>query len=482
MAALLAIFTAVLLVFSQTPVTAQAAKHYTELSFPPVPEIQLPSYRREQLDNGIVVYLLEDHELPLVQGTALFRTGSRFEPADRVGLAELTGQVLRTGGTQSHPVADLNRQLEDRAAFIEASIGRTQGSVGFNALTEDMDAIFGLFTEIIQEPAFAEEQVELAKIQQRGEIARRNDDPDEISRREFGKLIYGASSPYARTVEYKTLEPISRADLVRFYQQSFQPQGMILGIVGDFDSDSMLALVREKFGSWRPSTPPLPDTLSPVQQTQTNGVFLVNQPQLTQSYVGIGQLGGDRRDPDFPVLGVINEVMNGFGGRLFNQVRSRQGLAYSVYGYWAANYDYPGIFIAGGQTRTEATVPFIQTVKKELERLRREPITEAELKAAQDSVLNSFVFNFQDNGQILSRLLTYEYYGYPADFIFKFRQGVEKTTVQDVQRVAKTHLQPNQWVTLVVGPENSLRPTLKTLGSKGSVTSIDVTIPSPPAS
>jgi zinc protease len=161
-------------------------------------------------------------------------------------------------------------------------------------------------------------------------------------------------------------------------------------------------------------------------------------------------LGGQFNSPDYPALDVLNGVLNGFGGRLFNSVRSRQGLAYSVYGSWSPRYDYPGVFFAGGQTRSEATVPFIKGIQTEIEKLKSELVTPAELAYAKDSVLNSFVFNFENPSQTLSRLMRYEYYGYPADFLFRYQKAVEATTAADVQRVAQTYLKPENLVTLVV--------------------------------
>ncbi len=462
------------------PAVAATAKHYTELEFAPLPEIQIPEYTRYQLDNGIVVYLMEDHELPLIGGTALIRTGDRLEPADKVGLASLVGEVMRTGGTTEHSGDELNQLLEQRAASVEAGIGTTAGSASFSALSEDLDMVFDLFAEVIQKPAFAPEKLELAKSQQAGQIARRNDEPSDIAGREFSKLIYGESSPYARTVEYATLNNISREDVVDFYEEYFHPQNMILGIIGDFDSATMRSLIEEKFGNWIPTSQPPKPTVPPVSQSKTGGVFLVNQPQLTQSYVQIGHIGGQFNSPDYAALDVLNGVMNGFGGRLFNEVRSRQGLAYSVYGYWSPAFDYPGTFVAGGETRSDATVPFIRGILSEIEQLRTTPVTPEELAYAKDQVLNSFVFNFQDPGQTLSRLMRYEYYGYPEDFLFRYQQAVKATTVEDVQRVAQKYLQPDNIVTLVVGNASAIQPPLTSLSS--NVTSLDITIPEPKSS
>ncbi|MBW4694437.1 MAG: insulinase family protein [Lyngbya sp. HA4199-MV5] len=463
-----------LLFLAWYPAVAATPKHYTDLTFSPPPAIKLPDYTRFTLANGMVVYLVEDHELPLVSGSAFIRTGDRLEPASKVGLAGLVGTVMRSGGTQTRSADAINEFLEQRAASVETSIDEDSGNAGFSTLTEDLPDVFDLFLETLQQPAFPVEKLNLAKNQERGGIARRNDAPDAIADREFRKLVYGDSSPYARYTEYATLGNIMRDDLVQFHQQYFSPNNILLGIVGDFDSKAMRQLVEAKFGAWKPAKTKLP-ALPAVTQAKQGGIFFVNQPQLTQSNVQVGHLGGQVNSPDYPALSVMNEVLNGFGGRLFNEVRSRQGLAYSVYAYWGPQYDYPGLFVAGGQTRSDATVPFIKSVRAEVEKIRTAPIAPAELAFAKDSVLNSFIFNFQQPEQTLSRLLRYEYFGYPNDFIFRYQKGVAATTIADVQRVAKTYLQPEKLATLVVGNRDTIKPPLESLGQP--VTAIDITIP-----
>ncbi|MCS6815318.1 MAG: insulinase family protein, partial [Cyanobacteria bacterium] len=214
------------------PAWAAQPLHYTELKFSPLPEIQIPNYIRYQLPNGLVVYLVEDHELPLVQGVALVRTGDRLEPADKVGLASLTGNLIRSGGTMLHKVDELNQLLEDRAASIESGIGTTVGNIRFRCLSADLADVLQLFAEVMQQPAFAPDRLNLLKNQYKGSIARRNDDPDEIASREFYKLIYGSASPYARTIEYADLRRITRDDIVAFHRQYFRPDRVLLGIVG----------------------------------------------------------------------------------------------------------------------------------------------------------------------------------------------------------------------------------------------------------
>lgn len=477
----IAIFISLFVILANSDLFASAApkepKHYTELEFSEPPEVTLPDYEKYQLENGLTVYLIEDHEFPLVEGTVMFRAGSRFEPAEKVGLASLTGTLMRSGGTQQHPAAELNQLLEQRAASIETGIDRTSGNASFNCLTTDLDTVFNLFAEVIQTPAFAENKFNFEKRQMKGSIARRNDDPGEIADREFKKLIYGENSPYARTVEYSTLGNIAREDVIDFYQRYVRPEQMLLGIVGDFDSEQMRDRVAKAFGDWDVSTPQPNYDIPTAEQANTEGIHFVEQPQLSQSYVELGHIDGTLDNPDYPALRVLNGSLNGFGGTLYNELRSRQGLAYSVYGIWNANYDYPGVFIAGGQTSSQTTVPFIQSMQEEIKRVREKPLSDSQLQYAKESILNSFIFNFEQPSQTLSRLIRYEYYGYPSDFIFDFQKGVKETTKEDVQRVANTYLKPEKMVKLVVGNRDNIDPSLTQL--EDNITTVDISIPQP---
>jgi len=472
----LAILTVLLSFTIEHRAIADTPKHYTELEFAPLPEIELPEYDRYELDNGMVVYLLEDRDLPLIGGTALIRTGSRFVPSNKVGLAQLTGTVMRSGGTQNHPAAELNTILEQKAASVETNIGVSSGSASFSTLTEDLNTVFPLFTEVLRQPAFAPDKFAIALRQQQGSIARRNDDPGNIANREFDKVIYGESSPYARTIEYQTLNNISRTDAIDFYQTYVRPDTMILGIVGDFDSDEMIERVQAAFGDWQVDVA-LPSLEAPkATQKYNNGLFVVDRPKLTQSNIMLGHIGGQFDSDDYPVMSVLNGVLNGFGGRLFNEVRSRQGLAYTVYGAWSPSYDFDGMFVAGGQTQTSNTVPFVKSVISEIEKLRTSLVTEQELDDAKESILNSFVFNFQTPSQTLSRLMRYEYFDYPEDFIFTYQKQVQDTNREDILKAAQKHIKPKQLVTLVVGNKQAMNPSLDSLNQE--ITMLDISIDS----
>lgn len=471
----LSFLTLLLIITTHNVAFADASRSYKNLVFPPLADVKLPEYERYQLSNGMVIYLMPDNRLPLISGNALIRTGSRFEPSTQVGLGDLTGDLMRIGGTKNHTAEQLNAILEQKASAIETSINTTLGSASFTSLSYDLDTVFPLFAEVLQSPVFDNQQLDLQKNKLKGAIARRNDNPGQIASREFSKLIYGENSPYARTIEYKDLDNINREDLVNFYSKYVRPENIILGIVGDFDTAKMKSLIEKTFGNWQVKTPSPDLTINSVTQAKKAGVYIVDQPQLTQSNILLGHLSGKLDDPNYGTLSVINGLLNGFGGRLYNEIRSTQGLAYSVYGVWRGNYDYPGSFVAGGQTKSETTVQFITSMIKEIERLRTKPITQEELDYAKNSILNSFVFQFQDPSQTLSRLMTYEYFSYPNDFIFNYQKAVKATTIEDVLRVAQEYLQPDRIVTLIVGDEKTFKQDLTNLQQQ--IIGIDITIP-----
>ncbi|MBE9221405.1 insulinase family protein [Cyanobacterium stanieri LEGE 03274] len=464
-------------IISRNVAIAQPISHYSDLAYPPLGEVELPKYDRLSLDNGMVIYLMEDHRLPLITGNAVLKTGDKFEPTDKIGLATLTGDLLRTGGTTNRSRNEIDTILEQKAASIETSIGTNSGNVTFNTLSYDLEEVFNLFADILRNPAFEETFLDFEKNNLRGSISRRNDNPGNVVRREFRKLIYGDDSPYARTIEYSTLENITREDIINFYQQHIRPENIILGIVGDFEPDKIKNIIAQTLGDWEVDTPAPAQNIPMPTQVASSGLYLIDQPQLTQSNILLGHLGGELDDPNYPTLTVINGLLNGFGGRLHNQVRSRQGLAYSVYGVWGANYNYPGLFLAGGQTNTDTSGQFIQAINQEIEKLRTERISQEDLDYAKNSILNSFVFQFQSPNQILSRIMTYEYYGYPQDFIFDYQKAVTNTTAQQVFESAQNYLQPDKFVTLVVGNGDEVKDTLAVLNQ--DIQTLDITIPLP---
>ncbi|MEO8127317.1 MAG: pitrilysin family protein [Bryobacteraceae bacterium] len=449
---------------------------YKSLKFPPLRKVNIPEIPVYQLPNGIKLYLLENHELPLVGGFALIRTGGLFDPQDKNGLAQITGTVMRTGGTKEKTAEEIDVQVENLAAGVESAVGLTSGRVSFNCLRENTDEVMGVFRDVLTTPAFRQDKLDLLKSQMRGSIARRNDDASGIAGREFSDLIYGRNTPYGSETEYADLERIQREDVVAFYNRYFFPANTVIAIQGDFNAAEMKAKVEQLFANWTVKQPPVP-LFPQVEGTPAPGTFLATKNDVTQTFFEIGHLGGIFRDKSYPALEVMSDILGGgFSSRLFRRVRTELGYAYSIGASWGANFDHPGIFRVSGSTKSANTVDAIRAVNEEIAKIRTTEVTDQELETAKETAINSFVFNFDSPGKTLARIVTYEYYGYPKDFIFEFQKSIEQVTKADVLRVAKEYIKPANLTIVAVGkPEDFGKP----LTSLGTVTPIDLTIPEP---
>jgi zinc protease len=450
---------------------------YRDLKFPLLKPIATPHITAYTLPNGIAVYLLEDHELPIVSGTARIRTGNLFDPADKVGLADITGIVMRSGGAGDKTGNQLDEQLENIAASVESDLSETSGSVSFSTLTEHTDEVLGVFRDVLSAPKFSQDKIDLAKFQLRSDIARRNDDAHWIAEREFADILYGRDTPYGCQIEYATLANIHRDDVTAFYQRYFFPSNVLLAVWGDFSTPDMQAKLARVFAGWtaqQPKVPPFPE----VRHKPAPGIYVANKEDVTQTFFTVGHLGGELKDADLPALEVMAEILGGgFESRLLQRVRTKLGLAYEISAEWGANYDHPGLFRVSGSTKSASTAETLQAVQQEIERIRNDEVTDDELETARNTALNSLVFAFDTKEKSLGRMLTYTYYGYPQDFVQRYQKGLEAVTRADVLRVAKEHLHTDQMTIVAVGKAGDFSKSLATLGMP--VSSIDLTIPGP---
>jgi zinc protease len=456
------------------PVAAQTS--WQEINIPPLPAFHPQEPKRFVLPNGMIIFLQEDHELPLIDGIARIRGGSRSEPAEKTGLVDMYGEVWRTGGTKAQTGDQLDDYLEIRAAKVETGSSADSTTISWSCLKADFDDVFKVFDDLLRGPEFRSDKVELVQKEFFDAISRRNDDVDEIVGRESSKLAYGAQSPYARVPEYKTVAAVTRQDLVDWHRAHVSPNNIILGIVGDFDSAAMEAKLRQTYGAW--SKGPAFKEVKTEPMPAKAGYYLVQKDDVNQSSISMVGVGIMRDNPDYYAVRVFNEAFGGgFSSRLFRTIRTEKGLAYSVGGGIGTAFDHPGMVRLAMGTKSATTLESIQALDEQIDDVSRHPITEAEIKMAKDAILNAFIFNLDSPDKILRERMTYEFYGYPQDYLEKFRVGVEKVTAADVARAATKYLHKEKLTTLVVGNSAEFD---KPLSSLGPVTNLDITIPPPP--
>ncbi len=431
---------------------------------------------RIQLSNGMVIMLQEDHELPLISATALVKGGSSSEPAAKTGLVSIYASTWRTGGTETKTGDQFDDELEAIAARVETSASTDTTSISFNCLKQNLDQVFAAFLDLLEHPAFREDKIELAKRRMKTAISRRNEEIGSIAGREAAKLGYGPESPYAREAEYWTVDAVTRQDLIAWHKQHFAPNNIIIGLVGDFDSKEMETRLRQAFGSLAKGTPYNPPQI-PVPGPKP-GVYLAEKDDVNQSDISLIGLGIRRDNPDYFAVRVMNEIFGGgFSSRLFKNLRATQALAYSVGGGIGASYNHKGLIDISMGTKSGSTVKAIDGLYKQIDDLLSNPPTDAELKQAKDSILNGFIFAYDSPDKILGEQLTYELYGYPKDFLERFRDAVEKVTAADVNRVARKYIDKSKLAVLVVGNPHEFDKPLTTFGQ---VTKLDITIPTAP--
>ncbi len=418
----------------------------------------IPTTKRVELKNGLTVHLLPDKELPLFDLTALIRVGSIWEPEDKAGLATITGATIRSGGSKDWAPDKLDETLEFIAGSVETSIGKESGSASLSVLSKDIDLGLKIFADVIRNPRFDPARVELAKARMLDGIKSENDDPTEIAQRELLKLIY-AGSPYGNYRTLESVKSITRDDIVAFHKKYFVPQNIMIGVTGDFDENTIIGKLEKLFEGWKGPTPKYPE-VAPIKEEFSGGVYLARK-EIPQSVIRMGHLAGKRTDPDYHAVRVMDDILggSGFTSRLVKSIRVDKGLAYSVWAYTQGGRWELGRYMAGTETKATSTAEAIGLIKGEMERIRKEPVTDEELETARNSIVNSFVFIFDRPSKILDQRMIIDYYDLPEDYLETYREKVMAVTADDVLQTAKRRLHPDGLKIVVVGaPDMFDRP------------------------
>ncbi|MGW8312478.1 MAG: M16 family metallopeptidase [Desulfuromonadales bacterium] len=422
--------------------------HYSKLDF------QLPEVETLVLDNGIHLYLKEDHELPLVQVTAMIGAGAITTPRDKIGFADLFGSTWRNGGAGERSPEELDAYLDALAADLSAGMDPYTATLDLSLRSNDLAKGLAVLGDLLRRPGFAAERLDLARLQAQERVRRQNDNPGAISMRLLMAALYPHNYlGYSETQE--SLAAVTRQDLVDFQRTYFAPNNLWIAVSGDFDRANLLQLLNDSFADWSPRE--VPKQLLPPVTPPESGVILVAAKELPQTTIVIGAQGLTKDDPDQYAARVLNYILGGggFNSRMMQEIRSNRGLAYSAYSYFQIGRRLPGPFIAGTETKNASVGPAISLTRDIMQNLRDHPVSEEELQLAKESQINSFVFGFDDPHSVVSRQMTLTFFGYPADYLATYRQRIAAVTAADVQRVARKYIDlPRQQIVLVGDPQD----------------------------
>jgi predicted Zn-dependent peptidase len=419
------------------------------LTFPSL-AYEIPRSERFTLPNGLAVHLIEDRTLPWIRMTAYLDAASLYEPADKTGLAALTGRMLRHGGIAGKRPDEVDADLDFMASSVVSSIGDEAATVSMKALTRHFRATLEIFAGVLTAPTFDEGRFRQAVNEFIETLRRQNDNPRELADRELRQAIY-AGHPLGRHPTAETVGAVSRTDLVEFHRRWFHPDRAILAVAGDIGRRELEEALLDVFAKWPPGGNPAPQ-IAPPSPTEKPAVRHI-QREIVQAAIRMGHLGIDKDNPDLYALRVMDFILGagGFNSRLMRRVRSDEGLAYSVWSGFDIGRRFPGPFTAGTETRSATTGRTIGLMREIMTGMTRREVTAQELTLAKESIVNAFVFGFTDAERVVAQRARIEFFGYPAGYLEGYRDRIAAVTAADVLRVARTYLHPERMVTVVVG-------------------------------
>lgn len=467
---------ALILFFGLMAAAATEKRGFEKISYPELKAIDLPAPQAAATANGLRLRLLRDDKLPVVSLEILVRGGSAYDPADQVGLADVTAELLRIGGAAEFSSEQLDQLLDARGIEVAISSASDYFTISLSCLQENFPEAIALLAKMLRQPRFAADKLDEVKVKLASAISRRNDSPDGIRDREFNRLSYGAGSPFGAVMEYDHLENITLEDVRSCHQKYFAAANLLAGLVGPLEMAEILQVFEKNFGDWpaKADIAPYPQVQEPVHDFK---VAFAEKANLNQSYVSIGQLGVKEDAAEKARILVFNAIFSqGFDSRLFVRVRSKMGLTYGVGGGIFTQYWRPGQTYFTTFTKSNTTILAIKAIFEEMDIIRKVRVGEKELLAAKDYFINSFVFKFSSPERIMGSELQREFYGLPADYQRNLLANIKQVTAEDVLQAANRYLDPEKMIMVVVGKEKDLDGKL---GDLGPVKAIDITIPPP---
>ncbi|MBI1846320.1 MAG: insulinase family protein [Candidatus Rokubacteria bacterium] len=408
-----------------------------------------PLAHREMLPNGIVLLVAERPGVPIVITRAYTRAGSVLDPPDKPGLANLTADLL-TRGTEKRSGVELDQTIEFVGGALEAGAGQDGIGVSLSVLKRDFALGLDLMREVMLAPTFPEAELQRKVSEIQAAIRRSEEDPQSVAVRAVAPLVF-PGHPYGRRV-YGTPESVARLtrdDVVKFYRESVRPDATIVAVAGDVTVDEARREVLARFGAWpRPATPlPVIPKARPGGSPRSESITRA----LSQATIMMGRQAINQTDPEYFPLAVASYILGGGStSRLYVRLREQGGLVYGAFGY-ASPGKYGSAYYVSAQTRTAEIAKVLHQIREELDRLRKEPVSAAELQLAKDYLIGSYPFRLDTTAKVAGFIVSIEDAGLGLDYPDRYKAAVARVTAADVMRVANRFFVPGSFDQVVVG-------------------------------
>jgi zinc protease len=472
---LIAIITLLAFAWTGTASAAQDEEHSTDTSkverknrapvSKDILKVTLPRATEATLSNGLTVLILENHRLPLISlQYSLSAAGAIFEPSNVPGLAAVTAQMLREG-TASRNSVQIAEQIDQLGASITAGAGFGSAVTALNAsgLSDNFEQWFALTNDILLNPTFPANELNRIKQRLKTQLRQQRANPNFLSNETFSRAVYGSHPAAVVAATAESIDAITPEMLAKWHHDRYAPQNAILGITGDVKASELIPKLEKALAAWKKTD--LKEELPPnPKPAASKRVFLVNRPNSVQTTVALGNIAIDRRDPDYIPLTVMNHVLGGGpAARLFLNLREEKGYTYGVYSNFTA-LKYPGPWRAGADVRTEVTGGAMTEFYKEFQRIRDEKVPAGELDEAKRALVASFALSLESPPELLGYAIVQKIYGFPPDYWDTYPAKIMAVTADDIQRVARKYVNPDNLQIIAVGDVGKIKPVFEKYG------------------
>lgn len=431
-------------------VSAQVSRP-EDLKFPPLKfEPPNPANFRMVLANGLRSYIREERALPIVNITAIIHAGSLYIPKEKAGLDSLLSECLIKGGTRTRTGPEIEERIDFLGGSLNFNVGERTATLSMSVLSKDLDEGLDIFFDVLMNPEFREDSLKLARGRLIEQMRTANDNPSQVLNREYQRVLYG-EHPLTYQATKATVEGLTVADLKTFHSKYFFPKNIIIAAAGDFSREQLKKKINRYASKWANKSLSFP-TVSKNFPRPEPGVYFI-QKKINQGYVSVGHLGIEDTNPDYFAVQVMNFILGGgsFTSRITSKVRSDEGLAYNTGSRFTYRWGFPGTFAGYVQTKSETVGYAISLILKEFERIRQEPVSEAEMETAINYYLESFADFFQSPINTMVNFASLELQGKPMNYYATYRDKIKAVTREKVLEVAKKYIQPDKMVIMIVG-------------------------------
>ena len=428
-------------------------------------KVKLPKAEEVTLPNGLHVLLVENHRVPVVTMQMVILSGGLTDPSDYHGLASFTAAMLREG-TGKRKSKEIAEQMDTLGATLTAASGLATftTNVSTSGLVENLDSMLDIFSDVIINPTFPQEEIDKYKARQLQQLSFQRSIPQFLAQERFVRAIYGGHPAGIIVPPAESLKRAASADLAKFHSTYYRPNNAILAIIGDVTLKQIRPKLDKAFGGWQRADVPA-TTIPPAPEQSAARIQLIDRPGSVQTILQLGNLGIERTNEDYFAMLVMNQILGaGPSGRLFMNLREKNGYTYGAYSSFGGS-KFRGTLISSSEVRTDVTEGAMKEFMYELKRLRDEKVPALELENAKRAIVGSFALSLESQNSLIGNVVLQRLYNLPANYWDTYPQKVEAITADDIQRVAQKYIDLNHLQIVAVGDASKTRAVLAKFGT-----------------